>query len=368
MTRLMFFLFFFLVLGSLVYVLWHVWCILPFAKWGKWVVVLLMAACLLSMFTFMRGRLDQMPLNTASVLYDISTSSVIILLYLVMAFLVMDVARLVRILPAGWLHESWTATLTLAVLMVVVFVAGNIHYYNKVRVDLPLTTSKPLGRDYKIVMASDLHLGYHNRRADLARWVDLINAEHPDLVLIAGDIIDISTRPLLEENMAEEMRRINAPVYACLGNHEYYSSEPKARRFYKDAGIRLLVDSTAAVDGVITIVGRDDRTNPARKSLAEVVGNAADSTFTIVLDHQPYELEKAEQSKVDIQFSGHTHRGQVWPISWVTDAIYECSWGPWRRGDTHFYVSSGLGIWGGKFRIGTQSEYVVATLSPKVQP
>ena len=67
----------------------------------------------------------------------------------------------------------------------------------------------------------DLHLGYHNRRKELSRWVDIINAEHPDLILIGGDIIDISVRPLLEENMAAELRRLKAPVYACLGNHEY---------------------------------------------------------------------------------------------------------------------------------------------------
>ena len=364
--RLLFFLFFLLiVLLGMGYVLWHVWCMLPFAKWAKWLVVVVMAACLLSMFPFMAGRLETLPLNTASLMYEISTSSLFVFLYLVMTFLVMDVARLVRILPSTWFHESWTGTLAIAALMVAIFVGGNIHYRNKVRVPLPLTTSKPLPHDYKMVMVSDMHLGFHNRRAELARWVDLINAEQPDMVLIAGDIIDISTRPLVEENMAEEMRRIKAPVYACLGNHEYYSSEPKARQFYREAGIRLLIDSTAVVDSVITIVGRDDRTNPKRKALAQVVGNAPDSTYTIVLDHQPYELEKAEESKVDLQFSGHTHRGQVWPISWITDAIYECSWGAMQRGDTHYYVSSGLGIWGGKFRIGTQSEYVVVTLSGK---
>ena len=363
---LLFFLFFLLVvLLGMGYVLWHVWCMLPFAKWAKWLVVAVMAACLLSMFPFMAGRLETLPLNTASLMYEISTSSLFVFLYLVITFLVMDVARLVRILPSTWFHESWTGTLVIAALMVAIFVGGNIHYRNKVRVPLTLITSKPLPHDYKMVMVSDMHLGFHNRRAELARWVDLINAEHPDMVLIAGDIIDISTRPLVEENMAEEMRRIKAPVYACLGNHEYYSSEPKARQFYREAGIRLLIDSTAVVDSAITIVGRDDRTNPKRKALAQVVGNAPDSTYTIVLDHQPYELEKAEESKVDLQFSGHTHRGQVWPISWITDAIYECSWGAMQRGDTHYYVSSGLGIWGGKFRIGTQSEYVVVTLSGK---
>ena len=306
-----------------------------------------------------------MPLNMASVMYEISTSSIIVLLYLVLVFFLMDVARCCHLLPRSLFHESWVSTLSILVILTVVFVGGNIKYRHKVRVPLQLTTEKPIEREYKIVMVSDLHIGYHNRRAELARWIDLINAEQPDFILVAGDIIDMSMRPIREEKMAEEFRRLKAPVYACLGNHEYYSQVPAARLFYKEAGIRLLKDESEMVDSVITIVGRDDRTNPSRNPLDKLVGNAPDSTYTIVLDHQPYELERAEQAKVDFQLSGHTHRGQVWPISWITDAIYECSFGPWKRGNTQFYVSSGLGIWGGKFRIGTQSEYVVATLTPK---
>jgi predicted MPP superfamily phosphohydrolase len=201
--------------------------------------------------------------------------------------------------------------------------------------------------------------------------VDLINAEQPDLVLIAGDIIDMSIRPLVEENMAEDFLRIQAPVYACLGNHEYYTGEPQAQQFYRDAGIHLLRD-TAEVVGDLCIIGRDDRTNPHRQSLGKIMANLrqklstsgepAEEPYTILLDHQPYHLEQTERAAIDFQLSGHTHRGQVWPISWITDHIYECSWGEHRRGHTRYYVSSGIGIWGGKFRIGTQSEYLVATL------
>ena len=89
------------------------------------------------------------------------------------------------------------------------------------------------------------------------------------------------------------------------------------------------------------------------------------SKFTILLDHQPYHLEQAERQKIDFQFSGHTHHGQVWPISWITESIYECAFGSHQRGQTHYYVSSGIGIWGGKFRIGTRSEYVVVTINNK---
>lgn len=84
------------------------------------------------------------------------------------------------------------------------------------------------------------------------------------------------------------------------------------------------------------------------------------SSYTILLDHQPYHLEQAERHHVDFQFSGHTHHGQVWPVSWITESIYECAFGSHQRGNTRYYVSRGLGIWGGKFRIGTRSEYIVA--------
>ena len=83
------------------------------------------------------------------------------------------------------------------------------------------------------------------------------------------------------------------------------------------------------------------------------------------MDHQPYHLERAEAAGVDFQLSGHTHRGQVFPINLVTDMVYEKSWGYLQKGNTHIYVSSGIGLWGGKFRIGTQSEYLVLEISGK---
>ena len=86
------------------------------------------------------------------------------------------------------------------------------------------------------------------------------------------------------------------------------------------------------------------------------------SKYIIELDHQPYHLEEAEQCGVKFEFAGHTHHGQVWPLNWVTDAVYEDAFGPLTKGKTEYYVSSGLGIWGGKFRIGTQSEYLVVTI------
>lgn len=345
------------------YTFWHVWQMLPAPWWVRVLVILIMLGAFASMFVGMRDS-NSLSLNTQSWLYEIGTSSLIILLYIVMLFMALDVLRLVHLLPAGFMKHSWTGTLTVVGILLVVFIYGNWHYHHKVRQPLELKTEKTLAKPVKILMMSDLHLGYHNRRADFHKWVDMLNAEQADLILIAGDIIDSSTKPLFEEASYEEFRRLNAPVVACLGNHEYYAGEPDAQEFYDKAGIRLLRDEVLEW-GDLCIIGRDDRSNPRRKSLAMLTSGIDRSKYSIVLDHQPYDLELTEQAKIDFQLSGHTHHGQVWPISWITEKVYECAFGNYQRGDTHYYVSSGIGIWGGKFRIGTRSEYVVATLLPK---
>lgn len=366
--------FFLLPVLGCAYVGWHVWRILPLANVWKTVVVVLMAACFaLFVLNFVIG-LDRVPLPLARVMYDVGNSSLIILLYLFMLFMALDVVALVLhfVRPSGgnFLRDSLPGTLCVLGFMVALFTYANIHYHNKVRVPMEIDTKGKVTRPLKLVLMSDLHLGYHNGRQEFAKWVDKINAEQPDLVLIGGDIIDISVRPLIEEGVAEEFRRLKAPVYACLGNHEYYSGEPRAQQFYRDAGIYLLRDSVVTLPdyGNLTIIGRDDRTNAGRKSVAELMKECQDPQppilggYQLLLDHQPYHLERTAKAGIDFQFSGHTHYGQVWPISWIEDAIYECAYGQLTKGDTHFYVSSGIGIWGAKFRIGTQSEYVVLTL------
>ena len=353
---------------AIVYIAWHVWTLLPLTGLWRALIIIVGILCFVLLFLNFGRKFDSLPLPLAQLSYEIGTSSILVMLYLVILFLVLDLGRLVHLVPKSLLYHNWYSSIGIFVLLLGVFLYGNLHYYNKVCVPLDLKSARPLPKDYKVVMLSDLHLGYHNPRKELARWVDRINTEKPDFILIAGDIIDGSMRPLLEERMADEFHRLHAPVYACLGNHEFYAGHPEAKQFYKDAGIHLLIDDGAVIDSCIVIIGRDDRTNMRRKPIKDLVTSlhAAHSSlhnpYTIVLDHQPYNLDRAEAAGVDFQLSGHTHRGQVWPISWITDHIYECSWGSHQRGNTRFYISSGIGIWGGKYRIGTQSEYVVATL------
>lgn len=360
--KIWFFVFMVLPLLGCCYIGWHVWRILPLANIYKAIIILLMLACFGMLFHNFSFGLERYPLPVARVMYAIGTSSIIVMLYLVMLFLVLDLGHLLHLVPSSFLRRSTIGSLSVVGIMLVLFVYGNIHYYNKVRQPLDVNTTKPLVKPVKVVLLSDLHLGYHNTRADFEKWVEKINQENADMVLIAGDIVDISMKPILEEKMSEVFRKVNAPVYACLGNHDYYAGEPKSEQFIRESGIHLLRDSSVTLPNGITIIGRDDRTNPQRKSIAQLVDAADLSHFTILLDHQPYHLEEAQQSGIDFQFSGHTHYGQVWPISWIEDMMYEDAFGFLQKGKTQYYVSSGIGIWGGKFRIGTHSEYVVLSV------
>lgn len=338
------------------YVGWHLWRITP--QGWKWAVV---GVFVLWMASFFVGHAinDRIPMHAASVLYETCNTWLIAFLYLLLIFLVADLAARCHVLPKTFLKDSIAGLGTVVGIVAVILTMGGIHYHHKYREEQTITTTKLLEKPLTIVLASDLHIGYHNRKAELARWIEMMNAEKPDLVLFCGDVIDLSLRPVTEGNFAEEFHHVEAPMMTVLGNHEFYGDLDRAEQFFRDAGILLLKDSVVHFKGV-DIIGRNDRTSRERVGLADLAKDL--DGFTLVLDHQPYHLEEAEQAGIDFQFSGHTHRGQVWPLSWVTDALYEKAWGHHRRGNTQYYVSSGLGIWGAKIRVATRSEYFVLHL------
>ena len=349
------------------YIYWRIWHILPFNTPFKWLSTMVLLAPFGLFFAYMGSRSDSSSLWVNQLFANVSTSWLIILLYLLMIFLVTDIARLCIPVIRPWFNNSWYGTLGIAAFMLVTFIGGNLWYHHKVRVPLEIQINKPM-KPVKIIGISDLHLGYTIGKGELAEWVEMINAEKPDMILIAGDIVDSSITPVEQQKMWEELNRLDAPlgVYACLGNHDYFADTTKSEPFMRKAGIKLLKDEAALVNNEFYVIGRDDRTNErGRQSLEELTAGLDKSKPILVMDHQPYELEKVEAAQVDFQLSGHTHRGQVFPISWVTDRVYEISHGYLQKGQSHIYVSSGIGLWGGKFRIGTQSEYLVLELSGK---
>ena len=350
-------------IGANFYVFWRLWHMVPQGNPVRWAVLAFGVAAVSSMFV---ARLvGGIPEGFVGLMDKVGTSWFFFMIYFLILFLAADVLRLCGVPLGRYMFGSWEGFFFSVGLVTAVMVAGNICYHQKKRVEVNLTIEKPLPPDgLKIVAISDLHLGYTIGKEELNKWTELINAENPDIVLIAGDVTDKRARQLAEDGLAPEFHKIKSKygVYASLGNHEYINRVNESVEFMREAGMTVLRDSSALVDSLFYVVGRDDRQNHRRMPLDSLLSNLDCRLPVILLDHQPYNLEQAEQNGVDLQISGHTHRGQVWPISWIVDTMYEKSYGYLRKDATHIYVSSGIGLWGGKYRIGTRSEYVVITL------
>lgn len=217
----------------------------------------------------------------------------------------------------------------------------------------------------RIVMVSDIHAGYLIDKEVLSMYVDRIMEQRPDIILIAGDIIDYDLKPLIGQNMHEEFLRLKAPygVYASTGNHEYrLDGEEKIAWLSDKAGINVLRDQYVKIDDTFYVVGREDDKAPGRKSLAAIMDSIDKRLPVIVINHEPHFLRQESDQKVDLALYGHTHNGQIFPYNIVMEWIYEVAFGYKKKDDTHVYVSSGLGLSGPQYRIGTISEIVVIDL------
>lgn len=329
-------------------------------------VILLFALGILSLIVYFSAG-ERLPIRAARYLYTYGTSWLIILLYLFMAVLFLDTLRLVNHFlhfanASLFQHNRTTACITLGA-VALALISGNITYRHKRRTHIEIRSEK-ISTPLRIVGISDLHLGYTISAREAAKWGTLINAESPDMVIIAGDIIDNSVRPLEYEPLEEIFSNVNAPlgIFGCMGNHDLFNAVQHPE-IYKRLGIEMLRDSSTTI-GEITIIGRDDASNRKRQPLKTLMAQIESTTFTLLLDHQPLFLDSAALHGVDLQFSGHTHYGQVFPINALTRALFRLAYDYMRQEQAHFYVSSGIGVWGGKFRIGSRSEFVVFDIIP----
>lgn len=317
----------------------------------------------LSIIGTMLTRNIKMPVFLSHAMYEVGTGWLIFTLYMVLFLLAFDLLKLCRV--------PFNYGFILSLIFTVVLLGYGYYNYRHPKTNIiNIALDKPLADDakpVKIVAVSDLHLGNGTGKTALKRYVKMISEQNPDLILIAGDLIDNSVVPLYTENMMEELSELKAPlgIYMVPGNHEYISGIKASARFIQDTPIQLLRDSVVTLPNGMQLIGRDDRSNTARRSLQELMAGIDKSNPIILLDHQPYKLTESEAAGVDLQFSGHTHRGQVWPMNWVTDHIYEQSHGYRQWGNSHIYVSSGLSLWGPPFRIGTESDMAVFHLSTK---
>ena len=227
----------------------------------------------------------------------------------------------------------------------------------------------------RIVQFADSHVGNTFSGEGFARWVEKMQAENPDVVVITGDYVDDDTS---KEDMVAACQALGTlkttyGVYYSFGNHDkgYYGP---AYRGYSGAdliaeleknNVIVLQDETVLLDNRFYLIGRQDRSEEqmgrSRAAMEELTKDLDPDKFSIVLDHQPYDYAAQEASGVDLVLSGHTHGGQLIPFNrmgeWLglDDKIY----GMEKRGNTSFIVTSGISDWAIKFKTGCKSEYVV---------
>jgi predicted MPP superfamily phosphohydrolase len=297
------------------------------------------------------------------------------LLYLFFSVVLIDVVRIILRgfgeKPAVlYAHYGMIKFVLFCLLTVGAVTLLSVGYYNAMwpkvnTVNIEINKQVRGRSNLNIVMASDLHLGCINGRSVLRRWVNTINELQPDIVLLPGDVFDDNPASVVRKKLGDMLADIKAPlgVYFVPGNHEGYGNLPCAVEYLKAHHVQVLLDEAVLVDSSFYLVGRLDRSiernNILRKPLPDLMEAVQDSEKPVfLLDHQPVGLNEAVNAGIDLQVSGHTHRGQLWPFSLLTKRIYELDWGHLQKGNTHFYVSQGVGTWGPPVRLGTRSEIV----------
>lgn len=295
---------------------------------------------------------------------------VYLLLFFIVADLIILLGSLVKIIPTP-LPQSIRFYAGLAVVLLTVgFVSYGIYNANQIKyVAYDIQTNKTISSaGMKIVLISDLHLGAVNSEKRLQSIVEKINALEPDLVCIAGDIFNDDYDAIRNPEKAKHLlRRITATygVYASLGNHDAGKTFDNMMEFLEQSHIKLLNDEHVIIDERLVLFGRVDPSpiggfgELTRTDITETLASLDPNMPVVVMDHTPVGLEQYGE-EVDLVLSGHTHRGQIFPGSLITNALFVVDYGHYQKdaASPHVIVTSGVGTWGMPMRVGTNNEIV----------
>ena len=268
-----------------------------------------------------------------------------------------------------------------AVIITTVSIYGMINAGNIQTTKYDISIDKKAGKldSLNVVLIADLHLGYNIGCRHMEKMVDKINAQNPDLVVVAGDIFDNEYEALENpDRLAAILRGIQSKygVYACYGNHdiqekilagftfggkEKKESSVKMDEFLEKSGITLLRDEYVLIDDSFYLYGRPVYERPGRgiderKSPQEITEDLDLSLPVLVIDHEPRELQELADAGVDADLCGHTHDGQLFPGNLTIKLMWENACGYLKKGNMHSIVTSGVGLFGPNMRVGTKSE------------
>ncbi len=294
-------------------------------------------------------------------------------LFLFLSDIVSILLRLAGIIDGSNImaFKKWAYLGTLAISFILI-AGGFINALLPRVTEYNISIDKPAGdvKELRIAAVSDIHLGSVIRKRSMKKLSEILKKTEPDVVLLLGDIVDGEIGPVLRGDLLKYFTcpHCRGGMYAITGNHEFIGGADRTIPYIESKGIRVLKDEVVTLDGGIQIAGRLDRDSRRfygkdRMPLSRLLADADRSKPLILLDHQPYHLDETMNSGVDLQLSGHTHNGQMWPLNHITSKLYEVSYGYRKKGNTHFIVSSGFGLWGPRVRSGSRPEVLLIRLS-----
>ncbi|MFI1725724.1 metallophosphoesterase [Streptomyces sp. NPDC020489] len=235
------------------------------------------------------------------------------------------------------------------------------------RVTVPLAKLPRAAHGYRIAVVSDIHLGPVLGRGFAQTVVDTINSTQPDLIAVVGDLVDGSVKDLGPAAAPLAGLRARHGTFFVTGNHEYFSGAEQWVREVRRLGMRPLENDRTELPyfdlaGVNDIAGESEGQGP---DFARALGDRDTARACVLLAHQPVQIHDAVDHGVDLQLSGHTHGGQLWPGNVVAAAANPTVAGLERYGDTQLYVSRGAGAWGPPTRVGAPSDITVIELASR---
>lgn len=235
------------------------------------------------------------------------------------------------------------------------------------RVTVPLAKLPRAAHGFRIAVVSDIHLGPVLGRGFAERVVDTVNSTQPDLIAVVGDLVDGSVEDLAPAVAPLARLRARHGTFFVTGNHEYFSGAEPWVAHVRELGLRPLENARVEM-GAFDLAGVNDISGESHDDgpdYAKALGDRDRSRAAVLLAHQPVMIHEAVRHGVDLQLSGHTHGGQLWPGPFVADAANPTLAGLERYGDTQLYVSRGAGAWGPPVRVGAPSDITVVELASK---
>lgn len=249
------------------------------------------------------------------------------------------------------------------------FVAwGSYRAFNPVvRTEKILTEKLPPNSSYRIVLVSDIHLGRILGRSYAENLTHSINQLNPDIVLLAGDLLDEKIAYILEENSLAPLEHIQAPkgIFMAFGNHDYLDTPALWQSMVEKQNITVLRDQSIVIDKKIKITGLNDFSR--NRSLESLLQLSSDNEkyYSILIDHQPRKMMAASRAGYDLYLAGHTHTGQLFPNRHITKRMYPLDFGRSECGQLTAITSGGYGFWGPPVRTEAAPELVLIELVGK---